>query len=127
MAGPPASPVTQQVGRTRGCGQQPEAAELREAARCRVVDADGRSIPFEALYGEQKAIVVFVRVRRERRPGAGVFRRPGARTGALWGCERGVYTKGAGAEGKENVKADQFCFRDLLFFGKMMQYLSERK
>ncbi|XP_064901874.1 peroxiredoxin-like 2C [Columba livia] len=61
MAGPLASPVTQQVGRTRGCGQQPEAAELREAARCRVVDADGRSIPFEALYGEQKAIVVFVR------------------------------------------------------------------
>ncbi|KAM6229808.1 peroxiredoxin-like 2C isoform 2-T2 [Porphyrio hochstetteri] len=61
MAGPPAPPVTQQVGRARGCGQRPEPGELREAARCPVVDADGRRIPFEALYGEQKAIVVFVR------------------------------------------------------------------
>ncbi|XP_068279176.1 peroxiredoxin-like 2C isoform X2 [Nyctibius grandis] len=61
MAGPPAPPVRQQVGRARGCEQWPEAGELREAARCLVVDADGRSIPFRALYGEQKAIVVFVR------------------------------------------------------------------
>ncbi|KAM6392270.1 peroxiredoxin-like 2C isoform 3-T3 [Rhynochetos jubatus] len=61
MAGPPPSPVRQQVGRTRDCGQRPEPGELREAARCLVVDADGRSLPFQALYGEQKAIVVFVR------------------------------------------------------------------
>ncbi|XP_071436473.1 peroxiredoxin-like 2C isoform X1 [Pithys albifrons albifrons] len=60
MAGP-ALPVTQQVGRTRGCGRRPEPGELREAARCPVLDADGRSLPFQALYGEQKAIVVFVR------------------------------------------------------------------
>ncbi|XP_014791612.1 PREDICTED: thioredoxin-like protein AAED1 [Calidris pugnax] len=38
-----------------------ENKELREASRCPVVDADGRSVPFEALYGQQKAIVVFVR------------------------------------------------------------------
>ncbi|XP_010566987.1 PREDICTED: thioredoxin-like protein AAED1 isoform X3 [Haliaeetus leucocephalus] len=61
MAGPPVPPVTQQVGRARDCGQRPELGELREAARCLVVDADGRSIPFKALYGERKAIVVFVR------------------------------------------------------------------
>uniref|UniRef100_A0A663EZC1 Peroxiredoxin like 2C n=1 Tax=Aquila chrysaetos chrysaetos TaxID=223781 RepID=A0A663EZC1_AQUCH len=61
MAGPPAPPITRQVGRARGCGQRPELGELREAARCLVVDADGRSIPFKALYGERKAIVVFVR------------------------------------------------------------------
>ncbi|XP_055555635.1 peroxiredoxin-like 2C isoform X2 [Falco cherrug] len=62
MAGPAAPPpVTQQVGRAWGRGQRQEAVELREAARCLVVDADGRSVPFKALYGEQKAIVVFVR------------------------------------------------------------------
>ncbi|XP_069736485.1 peroxiredoxin-like 2C [Phaenicophaeus curvirostris] len=60
MAGRP-PPVRQQVGRARGCGQRTEPAELRDAARCPVVDADGRSIPFGALYGAQKAIVVFVR------------------------------------------------------------------
>uniref|UniRef100_A0A8C4TRW0 Peroxiredoxin like 2C n=1 Tax=Falco tinnunculus TaxID=100819 RepID=A0A8C4TRW0_FALTI len=61
MAGHAAPPVTQQVGRAWGRGQRQEAVELREAARCLVVDADGRSVPFKALYGEQKAIVVFVR------------------------------------------------------------------
>uniref|UniRef100_A0A8C3QR17 Peroxiredoxin like 2C n=1 Tax=Cyanoderma ruficeps TaxID=181631 RepID=A0A8C3QR17_9PASS len=63
MAGPPAPPVTQQVGRARGCGRRPEQEqeELREAARCLVLDADGRSVPFQALYAEQKAIVLFVR------------------------------------------------------------------
>lgn len=65
MAGLPATPVTQQAGRARGRGPRREAGEVREAARCLVVDAGGRSLPFEALYGEQKAIVVFVRVRRE--------------------------------------------------------------
>ncbi|XP_069736627.1 peroxiredoxin-like 2C isoform X2 [Phaenicophaeus curvirostris] len=60
MAGRP-PPVRQQVGRARGCGQRTEPAELRDAARCPVVDADGRSIPFGALYGAQKAIVVLVR------------------------------------------------------------------
>lgn len=64
MAGPAAPPVTQQVGRARGCGQRPEQEPLREAARCLVLDADGRSVPFQALYAEQKAIVLFVRVRR---------------------------------------------------------------
>ncbi|XP_053788678.1 peroxiredoxin-like 2C isoform X2 [Vidua chalybeata] len=61
MAGPPAPPVTQQVGRARGCGRRPEQEQLREAARCLVLDADGRSVPFQALYAEQKAIVLFVR------------------------------------------------------------------
>uniref|UniRef100_A0A8D0KSL3 Peroxiredoxin like 2C n=1 Tax=Strix occidentalis caurina TaxID=311401 RepID=A0A8D0KSL3_STROC len=61
MAGLPAPLVTRQVGITRGGGQRPEPAELRAAARCPVVDADGRSVPFAALYGERKAIVVFVR------------------------------------------------------------------
>ncbi|KAM4879113.1 peroxiredoxin-like 2C isoform 2-T2 [Sylvia borin] len=61
MAGPPAPPVTQQVGRARGCGRRPEQERLREAARCLVLDADGRSVPFQALYAEQKAIVLFVR------------------------------------------------------------------
>ncbi|KAM3654776.1 peroxiredoxin-like 2C [Ammospiza nelsoni] len=61
MAGPPAPPVTQQVGRERGCGRRPEQEQLREAARCPVLDADGRSVPFQALYAEQKAIVLFVR------------------------------------------------------------------
>ncbi|XP_032532609.1 LOW QUALITY PROTEIN: peroxiredoxin-like 2C [Chiroxiphia lanceolata] len=61
MAGPRALPVTQQVGRARGCGRG-ESAELREeAARCPVLDRDGRSVPFQALYGDRKAIVVFVR------------------------------------------------------------------
>ncbi|XP_054140249.1 peroxiredoxin-like 2C isoform X1 [Melozone crissalis] len=61
MAGPPAPPVTQQVGRARGCGRRPEQEQLREAARCPVLDADGRSVPFQTLYAEQKAIVLFVR------------------------------------------------------------------
>ncbi|XP_051633358.1 peroxiredoxin-like 2C isoform X2 [Manacus candei] len=61
MAGPRALPVTQQVGRARGCGRG-QPAELRdEAARCPVLDRDGRSVPFQALYGDRKAIVVFVR------------------------------------------------------------------
>ncbi|XP_072778865.1 peroxiredoxin-like 2C isoform X2 [Taeniopygia guttata] len=60
MAGP-APPVTQQVGRARGCGRRPELQRLREAARCPVLDADGRSVPFQALFAEQKAIVLFVR------------------------------------------------------------------
>ncbi|KAM6289908.1 peroxiredoxin-like 2C [Aegotheles albertisi] len=61
MAGPPAPPVRQQVGSARGGGQPPEPAELREAARRLVLDADGKSVPFKALFGEQKAIVLFVR------------------------------------------------------------------
>ncbi|XP_068031874.1 peroxiredoxin-like 2C isoform X2 [Anomalospiza imberbis] len=61
MAGPPAPPVTQQVRRARGCGRWPEQEQLQEAARCLVLDADGRSVPFQALYAEQKAIVLFVR------------------------------------------------------------------
>ncbi|KAM9213643.1 peroxiredoxin-like 2C [Leptosomus discolor] len=61
MAAPPAPPVTRQIGRARGCGQRRQPAALVEAARCRVVDADGKSVPFQALYGEQRAIVVFVR------------------------------------------------------------------
>ncbi|XP_075266940.1 peroxiredoxin-like 2C [Opisthocomus hoazin] len=61
MAGPPSPPVTQQIGRAAGRGPRREPGELREAARCLVVDAEGRSVPFEALYGEQRAIVVFVR------------------------------------------------------------------
>ncbi|OWK54256.1 Thioredoxin-like protein AAED1 [Lonchura striata] len=60
MAGP-APPVTQQVGRARGGGRRPELERLREAARCPVLDADGRSVPFQALFAEQKAIVLFVR------------------------------------------------------------------
>ncbi|KAF4804977.1 Dual specificity protein phosphatase CDC14B [Turdus rufiventris] len=60
MAGP-APPVTQQVGRARGCGRRPEQEQLREAAHCLVLDADGRSVPFPALYAEHKAIVLFVR------------------------------------------------------------------
>ncbi|XP_056370343.1 peroxiredoxin-like 2C isoform X2 [Oenanthe melanoleuca] len=60
MAGPP---VTQQVGRARGSGRRPEQEQqqLREAARCLLLDSDGRSVPFPALYAEQKAIVLFVR------------------------------------------------------------------
>uniref|UniRef100_A0A8C3JNU9 Peroxiredoxin like 2C n=1 Tax=Calidris pygmaea TaxID=425635 RepID=A0A8C3JNU9_9CHAR len=61
-AAPPAPAVTRQVGSARPGGQGRQLpGELREASRCPVVDADGRSVPFEALYGEQKAIVVFVR------------------------------------------------------------------
>ncbi|XP_025948305.1 peroxiredoxin-like 2C isoform X2 [Dromaius novaehollandiae] len=60
MAYPPADPVTQQICSTHVL-QHPEPEELREAAQCLVVDADGKKIPFRALYGEQKAIVVFVR------------------------------------------------------------------
>lgn len=69
---PLALPVTQQVGRALGPDLPPEPGELREAARCRVLDANGRSIPFKALYREHKAIVLFVRVRRERLPGRSV-------------------------------------------------------
>ncbi|XP_074788218.1 peroxiredoxin-like 2C isoform X2 [Athene noctua] len=61
MAGLPAPLVTRQVGSARGSGPRPEPAELRAAARCPVVDAAGRSFPFAALYGDRKAIVVFVR------------------------------------------------------------------
>ncbi|XP_054034264.1 peroxiredoxin-like 2C isoform X3 [Dryobates pubescens] len=61
MAGPLAPPVTQQVGRALGPELPPEPGELQEAARCLVLDANGRSIPFKALYAERKAIVLFVR------------------------------------------------------------------
>ncbi|XP_013808615.1 peroxiredoxin-like 2C isoform X2 [Apteryx mantelli] len=60
MAYPPAAPVTQQICSTH-VSQHPEPEELQEAAQCLVVDADGKKVPFRALYGEQKAIVVFVR------------------------------------------------------------------
>ncbi|XP_009680177.2 peroxiredoxin-like 2C isoform X2 [Struthio camelus] len=60
MAHSPAAPVTQQICSTP-VSQHREPEELREAAQCLVVDADGKKIPFRALYGEQKAIVVFVR------------------------------------------------------------------
>lgn len=102
MAGPPAPPVTQQVGRARGCGRQPERPEqeqLREAARCLLLDADGSSVPFQALYGEQKAIVVFVRVRSGRR-GA----QSGSRRGWAGAGVRGLSTGSAGAEGEESTK-----------------------
>lgn len=97
MAGPPALPVTQQVGRARGCGRRPEQEQepLLEAARCPVLDADGRSVPFQALYAEQKAIVLFVRVRR------GPARLPAG----LWeGRVRGLSTGWARAEGEESTK-----------------------
>ncbi|KAL2294608.1 hypothetical protein Nmel_008351 [Mimus melanotis] len=87
MARPPGPPVTQQVGRARGCGRRPEQEQLREAARCLVLDSDGRSVPFQALYAEQKAIVLFVRVRRGRR-------------GAQPGSRRGL-GEGGGADGGE--------------------------
>ncbi|XP_051498783.1 peroxiredoxin-like 2C isoform X2 [Apus apus] len=61
MAGPLAPPVRQQVGRARGSEQLSKPKELREVERCLMLDADGRRIPFKALYGEQKAIVLFVR------------------------------------------------------------------
>ncbi|KAJ7414223.1 dual specificity protein phosphatase CDC14B-like protein [Pitangus sulphuratus] len=60
MAGPRAPPVTQQVGRARGSGRR-EPAGLGEAARCLLLDREGRSLPFQALFGDRKAIVVFVR------------------------------------------------------------------
>lgn len=89
MAVPPVPPVTQQVGSTRGCGERPEYEELREASRCLVQDGDGRSIPFRALYWEQKAIVLFVRVRRERLPGGWLGGREPLPT---WGAVRGFCT-----------------------------------
>uniref|UniRef100_A0A8C9LGE0 Peroxiredoxin like 2C n=1 Tax=Pavo cristatus TaxID=9049 RepID=A0A8C9LGE0_PAVCR len=60
MSGPPVCPIVQQV-RPVSAAPRPEPAELREAAHCLVVDADGRRIPFGALYRRQKAVVVFVR------------------------------------------------------------------
>ncbi|XP_025909039.1 thioredoxin-like protein AAED1 isoform X1 [Nothoprocta perdicaria] len=60
MACPPPAPVTQQICSAH-VSQQPEPRELREAARCPVLDADGKKILFRALYSERKAIVVFVR------------------------------------------------------------------
>nr|XP_013801135.1 PREDICTED: LOW QUALITY PROTEIN: thioredoxin-like protein AAED1 [Apteryx mantelli mantelli] len=60
MAHPLAAPVTQQICSAH-VSQHLETVELREAAQCLVVDVDGKKIPFRALYGEQKAIVVFVR------------------------------------------------------------------
>ncbi|XP_050185615.1 peroxiredoxin-like 2C [Myiozetetes cayanensis] len=60
MAGPRAPPVTQQVGRARGVGRR-EPAGLGEAARCLLLDREGRSVPFQALFRDRKAIVLFVR------------------------------------------------------------------
>uniref|UniRef100_A0A803YA66 Peroxiredoxin like 2C n=1 Tax=Meleagris gallopavo TaxID=9103 RepID=A0A803YA66_MELGA len=60
MSGAPLCPVVQQV-RPVSAAPRPEPAEIREAAHCFVVDADGRRIPFGALYRRQKAVVVFVR------------------------------------------------------------------
>ncbi|XP_072215849.1 peroxiredoxin-like 2C isoform X3 [Excalfactoria chinensis] len=60
MSRPPLCPVVQQV-RPVSAAPRLEPAELREAASCLVVDADGRRIPFGALYRRQKAVVVFVR------------------------------------------------------------------
>ncbi|XP_020658955.3 peroxiredoxin-like 2C isoform X1 [Pogona vitticeps] len=57
-----AAPVTRQIGDQspwRPPGEEP--AELRDAARCLVVDAAGKALPFGSLYKERKAIVVFVR------------------------------------------------------------------
>eukprot|EP00075_Anas_platyrhynchos_P013320 XP_027302573.1 peroxiredoxin-like 2C [Anas platyrhynchos] len=61
MSSPPAPPVTEQVRRAPAA-PRPEAAELREASRCLVADSEGRRVPFAALYRQQKAIVVFVRL-----------------------------------------------------------------
>ncbi|KAJ6669647.1 hypothetical protein lerEdw1_000196 [Lerista edwardsae] len=64
MADPPAgsSPVTRQISSTSpGQHMEEEPVELRDAAKCVVVDAAGKAIPFGSLYREQKAIVVFVR------------------------------------------------------------------
>ncbi|XP_015704808.1 peroxiredoxin-like 2C isoform X3 [Coturnix japonica] len=60
MSRPPLCPVVQQV-RPVSAAPRLEPVELREAAHCLVVDADGRRIPFGALYRRQKAVVVFVR------------------------------------------------------------------
>uniref|UniRef100_A0A8D0E1M6 Peroxiredoxin like 2C n=1 Tax=Salvator merianae TaxID=96440 RepID=A0A8D0E1M6_SALMN len=56
-------PVTRQIDtQRRDQLRSAEApAELRDAARCLVVDAAGKSLPFGSLYREQKTIVVFVR------------------------------------------------------------------
>jgi len=70
MSRPPQCPVVQQL-RPVSVAPRPELAELREAAYCLVVDADGSRIPFGALYRRQKAIVVFVRVRRAAADWAG--------------------------------------------------------
>ncbi|OXB80103.1 UNVERIFIED_CONTAM: hypothetical protein H355_006935 [Colinus virginianus] len=60
MSRPPTFPVVQQV-RPAPAVPHPEPAELRDAARCTVVDEDGRRVPFGTLYSRQKAVVVFVR------------------------------------------------------------------
>ncbi|XP_066472168.1 peroxiredoxin-like 2C [Tiliqua scincoides] len=55
-------PVTRQVRSTSPRQhKEEEPVELRDAAQCTVVDAAGKALPFESLYREQKAIVVFVR------------------------------------------------------------------
>ncbi|XP_031464054.1 peroxiredoxin-like 2C isoform X2 [Phasianus colchicus] len=61
MSGAPPCPVVRQQVRPASAAPRPEPAEVREAARCLVVDADGRRIRFGALYRRQKAVVVFVR------------------------------------------------------------------
>lgn len=66
MADPPAGspPVTRQISSASpGQHMEEEPVELRDAAKCLVVDAAGKAIPFGSLYREQKAIVTFVRVR----------------------------------------------------------------
>lgn len=70
MSGAPLCPVVQQV-RPVSAAPRLEPAEMREAAHCLVVDADGRRIPFGTLYRRQKVVVVFVRVRRAARGWAG--------------------------------------------------------
>ncbi|XP_052557204.1 peroxiredoxin-like 2C isoform X2 [Tympanuchus pallidicinctus] len=60
MSGAPLCPVVQQV-RPVSAAPRLEPAEMREAAHCSVVDADGRRIPFGTLYRRQKVVVVFVR------------------------------------------------------------------
>ncbi|XP_042733491.1 peroxiredoxin-like 2C isoform X2 [Lagopus leucura] len=60
MSGAPLCPVVQQV-RPVSAAPRLEPAEMREAAHCLVVDADGRRIPFGTLYRRQKVVVVFVR------------------------------------------------------------------
>ncbi|OXB61430.1 hypothetical protein ASZ78_004462 [Callipepla squamata] len=60
MSLPPTFPVVQQV-RPAPAVPHPEPAELRDAARCMVVDEDGRRVPFGTLYRRQKTVVVFVR------------------------------------------------------------------
>lgn len=120
MAGP-APPVTQQVGRARGCGRRPEQEQLREAARCLVLDADGRSVPFPALYAEHKAIVLFVRVRRGRR-GA----QPGSVGAGGWrGC--GASARAGPERRRRKHKGEQYCSWNLLLFSKVKHCLPERK